>query len=235
MNRNHAATLVFGCVFLGAFSAQAGVVTIDANFGTGAGVSGFAWPGTSNAGTTTNGVTLTGPIFLDGGAIKITGSAAVECALGVTASTCGTATGLSDTTAYGLGIGNGRIDVGETLTLTVEPGFGITNVELLDFSLTGFTTDGAPGGVAEKAIFSLDGASNQTFTATGSSSATPKTDTPDENFASTLTFGSSAGNYSLASIDLKITSTNTPEPATFGLAGLTLVALGLAGRRFRRG
>jgi hypothetical protein len=224
------ARLALGCLIWGCAGARAGTLIIDANFGTGSGVS-SAWPGTSNASGSTTGVPLTTPITLDGGGLLITGSSTVECAVGTTAGTCGDATGLSDATAYGLGIGDARLDVGETLTITVEPGFNIVSVELVSFSLTGFTADGGLNGTAEKATFVLDGGSTNTFTATGSASATPKTDTVDESFTHTLVFGSSDGNYSLAELDLIVTT--APEPATFGLAGLALLGFGLARKRFR--
>ncbi len=224
--------LAMGCLFLTAVSARAGTILVNVDFGTGSGVSGFSWPSTSNASGSTTGVALAGPIKLDGGAIVITGNGTVECAVGVTANTCGTSTGLSNLTAYGLGVGNARIDVGDTLTLTVQSGFGVTNVELVSFSLTGFTNDGA-GGSPEVAAFSLDGGAANLFTATGPSTATPKTDNPSgANFVNTLRFGSNAGNYSLASLQLQVTT--TPEPATMGIVGLALVGCGLLGRRSRR-
>jgi hypothetical protein len=235
LTKGYITRFCLGFLVLGGVTVRAGTVTITPNFGTGTGVTGFTWPGTSNASGSTTGVPLTGPIELDGGALVITGNASVDCAVGTTAGTCGDATGLSNLTAYGLGIGDARIDSGETLTITVQPGFNVISVELVSFSLTGFTTNGAPGGVPEVATFVLDGGSTNSFTATGSSTATPKTDTPDLNFTNTLLFGSSAGNYSLASLDLIVTTADStaPEPATFGLAGLALAAIGVARRKRR--
>jgi hypothetical protein len=218
------ARLALGCL-LGFAPAYAANTFVTPNFGTGSGVTGFSWPGTSDASGSTTGVVLTGPIDLDGGAIVITASAAVECDVGTTAGTCGTSTGLSTGTAYGLGVGDGRISAGETLTLTVEPGFNVTNVELISFTVTGFSS-------GEVATFVLDGGSTHSFDAPGGTP--PYTDTPDLNFTNTLVFGSSDGNYSLASLDLEITTTATlPEPATFGLAGFALIGMVVARRKLR--
>jgi hypothetical protein len=213
------ARLALGCLVFGVGSARASNTFITPDFGTGSGVTGFAWPGTSGAGTTTTGVALTGPIDLDGGAIVITGSAAVECDLGATAGTCGTSTGLTTSNAYGLGVGDGRIGVGETLTLTVQPGFNVTNVELISFTVTGFSS-------GEIATFVLDGGSTNSYDAPGGNP--PFTDTVDLNFTNKLVFGASNGNYSLASLDLEITTANLPEPATFGVTGLALLIVGAA-------
>jgi len=226
--------LLFGCMVLGAISAQAGTIEITPNFGSGSGVTGFVWPGTSAPSGSTTGVVLGSPFQLDLGAILITGSASLECAVGTTAGTCGSGSP-SSTTAVGLGVGNGRVDFGETITLTVQPGFNVTSVLLKSFSLDGFTSDGAAGGGAEVATFVRDGGSTETFTATGASTATPKTDSPNESFTNTLSFGvQSGGNYSLYALDLVITTANTPEPATFGLAGLALVGLGLVRGKIRK-
>ena len=155
----------------------------------------------------------------------ITGSASVECDLGANTGTCGDSTGLSTSNAYGLGVGDGRIATGETLTLTVQPGFNVTNVELISFTVTGFSS-------GEVATFVLDGGATNSYDAPGGNP--PYTDTTDVNFAHTLVFSASNGNYSLASLDLEITTATLPEPATFGLAGLALIGMAAAGRKLRR-
>ena len=84
MTNTSLARLALGCLLVLA-PAYASNTFITPNFGTGSGVTGFTWPGTSDASGSTTGVVLTGPIDLDGGAIVITGSAAVECDVGTTA------------------------------------------------------------------------------------------------------------------------------------------------------
>jgi hypothetical protein len=219
---------VIGCFFLAALSAPAATITID--FGTGAGVS-SAWPGTSGASNSATGVALPFPLSLDGGALQITTTPgnSLFCDVGATAGTCGTATGLTTSTAYGLGVGNGRVDAGEFIRLTVNSGFTAT---LDSFSLTGFGSDT----VTEQATYRINGGGVTMLTA-------PGTNVPLDTFTvnqafNNVAFGASAGNYSLASLTLDVVSTTTlptttPEPATLGLAGMALLGVGLAGRRKR--
>jgi hypothetical protein len=217
--------LALGCLFLSAVSMQAGVIT--ANFGSGSGVTGFVWPSTSTPGSSTTGVALSGPVTLGGGAIIVTGSGSgLFCVVGATAGTCGFGVA-TNSNAFGLGAGtDGRIDPGDTVTFTVQPGW---TAQLQSFTLTGFTS-------GEIASFSLDGGLASTFSA-------PVTNVPEDtdsgltgNFASTLAFTVNAGagrNYSIESITLDVEPTGVPEPTTFGLAGLALAGLVMARRKLR--
>src|SRR3954468_22344229 len=89
-------------------SAFATPVTISFGLGTGI-VS--AWQSTSNSSNSTVGVAIANPILLHAGELQVTGSGGnLFCAQGVVAGTCGTGGGLTTGTAYGLGVGNGRVD-----------------------------------------------------------------------------------------------------------------------------
>jgi hypothetical protein len=157
------------------------------------------------------------------GELRITGSGGnVFCDEGVTAGTCGTSTGLTTGTAYGLGVANGRLDGTETLTLALlNP---IYHVKLVSFSLTGFSDP-------ESAIYNLDG----TPTTVNAPVTNVALDTFSVNggagtaFTNSVVWSVPAGtNYSLASMTLDVT---VPEPTTFVLGSLALLGLGIAYRR----
>jgi hypothetical protein len=199
----------------GALSVQGAVITYD-----------FGNPGTightvSDASNSTNGINI-GPISLDGGILEITAQGGtLDCAVGTNANRCGDATGLSNSTAYGLGVGNGRVDGTETLTLTLlDPDYAVS---LVSFSLTGFSG-------TEAVTYTIDG--------TPSTYDAPVTNVPRDTVAVGTSFADdvvwsipvgNGGNYSLASLTLSITP--TPEPATFGMIGFALAGLSLMARR----
>jgi hypothetical protein len=210
----------------GGSAAQAAPITFD--FGTGSNVS-SGWAGTSNASASGTGVAITNPVLLDGGIMSVTGSSSLFCDLGVTAGTCGTATGLTTGTGYGLGVGDGRVDEGDTITITLANG-GYT-VSLVSFSLASFGHSATP---QEQAYYTLDGGSQNVVTAPVTNVALDTFTVNSANF-STLVFGvptGNGGNYDLASLTLNITANAVPEPATIGLVGLALVGLGATRRRW---
>lgn len=202
---------------------EAFAVPITVNFGNGFGVD-AGWPvGTSAASSSTTGVVTTlYPITLAGGAITVTSSTGVlACAQGVTAGTCGfSAPTIS--TAYGLGVSNGRVDVGEFITFTVNPGF---TAILTNFTLTGFGS----AALTEQYTLSVNGGAAPAQNAPGVNIAIDSY-SPGVAF-STLDFGAGAGNYSMRNITFDITA--VPEPVTVGLVGAGLVALGIYRRRKR--
>jgi hypothetical protein len=227
--------LVSACAVFGVVTASAAQITFD--FGSGANVVNWPTPDSPASGSST-GVTIPNPLLLDGGLLEITGtsggnSANVYCDAGTNANRCGDATGLSTSTAYGLGVGTtttggGRVDPGEALTITVL-GANLT-VELVGFSVTGFN------GV-ESLQYSLDGGTAVTHNAPPTNVARDSVNGIDLDFANTLTFNvtpQNTGNFSLASLTLNVTQNTVPEPATFGLAGLAIAAIAIARKRFAR-
>jgi hypothetical protein len=199
---------------------------VTVSFGIGTGIV-SAWPGTSNASASTTGVAVLNPIVLHLGELQVTGSGgSLFCAQGTTPGSCGTGFGLTTANAYGLGVGNARVDGTEAIILSlVNPNF---NVKLIDFTLTGFsgseqvtyTINGTPTTVSAPAtnvaadVFSVNGGLGTAFT-------------------NSVTFSVPAGNggnFSLARLTLDVTA---PEPATLGLCGAAFLALGLIRRRIR--
>ncbi len=210
----NAAALCLAVAF-GAVSAKATSVSYD--FGSDTGMS------TSGASNSTTGVSLTTPFTLNktfANSIVITTSAGgLFCAVGVTANTCGNSTGLSTSNAYGLGVGDGRIDVGDTLTFTAQPGF---LVKLTSFAVTGFSG-------SEQVLYSVNGGSATVINA-------PVTNVALDSFSGggvafqTLAFGAgNAGNYSLAQITFDVTA--VPEPATYVLVGGAMMVFSFLRRR----
>lgn len=206
---------------IAAFSANAANITF--NFGSGANVT-SSWPGTSAPTASTAGVSVGSTVVLDGGAIDVTGTGGLFCVVGATAGTCGSGTATT-ANAFGLGAGDGRVDPGETIVFALQPGF---TASLVGFSLTGFSN-------GEIAFYSFDGGSNNQFAAPVTNVAVDST-VVNTSFNNNVTFSVNNGtgrNYSIESITFNINPVATPEPATFGLAGLALTGLWLARRRSR--
>ena len=229
MHRMILARIGLGCCFvLSVTTARASDVFF--NFGTGGGVS-STYPTDSDASNSTNGVLLSTPITLDGGALVLTSSSGnVYCDVGTTLGTCGDATGLTVSNAYGLGAGatatgGGRVSTdGPTLIFTVQPGF---TVALVSFTVTGFST-------GEIATYSQNGGGAVDYDYPGGGPSYTD-DVAGETLTSgeTLVFGAANGNYSLAALELDINETASPEPATLGMAGLALAGLLALGRKIR--
>jgi len=214
-----------------AFSAFA--IPVTYNFGTGSGVS-SSWQPTSGASNSSTGVTIGYPVILNSGSLQITGiGGLVFCDQGVTAFTCGTSTGLTTSTAYGLGIGNGRIDAtSEELIFTVtDPANWI--VSLTDFSVTGFGSSS----LTEQLRYLLNPGSSVVISAPGTNVALDTYSVNSSPFT-TLTFSAPAGNYSLAEVTFNITRNNTstpvPEPATILFLGSGIIGIGLASWRRKK-
>ena len=222
MQKKYGRTLAFASLFVGAIAAQATPITFD--FGSGTNVS-SAWHSTSDSSFLTFGVALA-PVFLDGGLFSITGSGAVDCVLGSGFNnTCADSNSLSAFTSYGLGIGDGRVDSGETLTLTIL-GSNLA-VKLVGFSVTGFSN-------GDSLQYSLDGKAATVINAPFIDQARDSfTLGQPVAFTNNITFSvpSGGGNFSLSSLTLDVAS--VPEPATFGLAGLALVGVALVRRKRR--
>lgn len=198
-------------LFAGTFSAQAATITY--NFGSDTGKT------TSNASNSTSGVSLTTPFAL-GSALRITtSSGGLFCAVGVTANTCGNSTGLSTSTAYGLGVGDGRIGVGETLTFTAQSGFV---VRLVSFAVSGFSG-------TEQLLYSINGGANTVINAPGTNVALDTFTAANPVFTTLAFTAGNSGNYSLSQITVDVTA-NNPEPGTMALIGGGLLLLA----RFRR-
>ena len=222
------------------FAAGAAVLALSAipakasttfDFGLGTNVS-STWPGSSNASATNSGaaVALPNPLLLDGGLLEITGSSTVECQEGVTVGTCADATGLSGADAYGLGVGDHRVDAGESLTVTIL-GANLTVV------LDGFTVTGFGGSSAESFTYQAGSNSAVTVNSPNPNPGSVTIGSINQDFSgSTLVFTGVTNNFSLASLTLDITQnqSSVPEPATFGLAGLAIAGLGFARRRLAR-
>jgi PEP-CTERM motif len=223
VKKKYGRTFAFASLFVGAIAAQATPITFD--FGSGTNVS-SAWHPTSDAGFLTLGVALA-PVTLDGGLFSITGSGAVDCVLGSSFNGCADSNNLSTLTSYGLGIGDGRVDPGETLTLTIL-GSNLS-VKFVGFSVTGFAG-------SDKLQYSLDGKLATIVSA-------PSTDVALDSvtlsqpavFTNNITFSipsGNNGNFSLSTLTLDV-APSVPEPATFGLAGLALVGVALVRRKRR--
>jgi hypothetical protein len=220
---------VAGCLLFG-LSAQAATVFID--FGTTANDGGVA---VSGAGTTVTGIVLSpSPFVFDSGLLQITTTGgSLECDLGVTAATCGDNVGLSTSNAYGLGVGDGRIDnpAGTSETLIIAP-TALAISQGWTFALTQFSVTGFSG--AEVVDFSTDG-TNHTFTAPTTNVPLDTSAALNDSFASTLVFSTdTTDNYSLATISFNQVQGAVPEPATFGFIGLGLAAIGFARRKMAR-
>ncbi len=222
MQKKYGRTLAFASLFVGAIAAQATPITFD--FGSGTNVS-STWHSTSDAGFLTFGVALA-PVSLDGGLFSITGNGAVDCVLGSSFNnTCADSNSLSTFTSYGLGIGDGRVDPGETLTLTIL-GSNLA-VKFVGFSVTGFSG-------SDKLQYSLDGKPATTVSAPNTDVALDSFNAGSVAFANTITFSipsGNSGNFSLSTLTLDVST--VPEPATFGLAGLALVGVALVRRKRR--
>jgi PEP-CTERM motif len=223
VKKKYGRTLAFASLFLGAIAAQATPVTFD--FGDGTNVS-STWHSTSSAGFTTFGFALA-PVLLDGGLFSITGSGTVDCVVGSSFGTCGDSGSLSIFNSYGLGIGDGRVDPGETLTLTIL-GSNLA-VKFVGFSVTGFSNN-------ESLQYSLDGKPATIVNAPFIDQARDSfTLGQPAAFTNNITFSipsGNSGNFSLSTLTLDVAS-SVPEPATFGLAGLALVGVALVRRKRR--
>ena len=218
------AYIVSGILF--ASCASAANVTID--FGAPLGVI-SGWALTSAASSSSTGVPIPNPLLLHLGELEVSGTGgSVFCAAGTFPGRCGTAVGLTTGTAYGIGVGNGRVEGAETLVITLLDAH--YHVKLLSFSLSGFsgaeaatyTIDGTPATVtAPVTNVALD-----TFTVTAGAGV---------EFTDSLVFSvpsGNTGNFSLSRLTLDVV--HAPEPATFGLGGLALIGFGLTLRRKRR-
>jgi hypothetical protein len=228
----HIYILALGSLVFGAVSASAGIVTID--FGTGANVVG-PYPGDSNASNSEVGVGAGfSSLGLDGGLFVIrgangSGAENVFCDQGTATGDCGADIGgsLTGSTAYGLGVGNGRVDPGETLTLTVVG--GNLSVILESFSVSGFSN-------GEELQYSLDGRTAAVVDGPANNTGLDTVTVTAGTFANTIKFSIPAGNegnFSLSSLTLSVTQNPVPEPATFSLAGFALLGIGMVGRRLR--
>jgi len=127
----------FRTLFLSMFVAAAANAAIVFDFGSGAGIT-SVYPGGGGTNGSANGagITLSSIIVLDGGALDVTGNGTLECVAGVTTTECGDTTGVTNTTAAGLGVGSNRVTVGEIITITVQPGY---SASLVSFALAAFT------------------------------------------------------------------------------------------------
>jgi hypothetical protein len=210
--------------------------SVTYNFGMGTGVTSPTWPGYSNAATgsaSAIGVLINTPIVLDSGSLQITGSGTVDCAQGTATGTCGYNSSPSTSQAYGLGIGDGRInDTSEQLIFTVIDPADWT-VSLYDFSVTGFSPN-------ETVRYVLDNGSPNTFPGPTPNVGldTPNPNTINHNPFTTLTFSAAAGSYSLAEVTFDITRKNSsspvPEPATILFLGSGIIGIGLASWRRKK-
>jgi hypothetical protein len=210
-------------LIVGLIAAAAANASTVIDFGAGSGIT-STYPGGNgtNNPTNGNGITITGPILLDGGALQVTGSGALECVAGTNTARCGDTSNVTDTTAAGLGVGSDRVTVGQTITITVEPGFTAT---LVSFALDAFTS-----GADEEAFYKINNGTAIDVNALATPPLQVTTLGSPTGFT-TLTFGAVNGNYDLAQLTLNITA--TPEPASFALVGLALVGIAVIGRRKR--
>jgi hypothetical protein len=204
--------------FLAAFSAHAGVMTID--FGSGVGVF-TGWPGGAAGASGALSTNVPNPRLLDTGELRITGTGgAVDCVQSTTTTTL-----CANSGAYGLGIfggtQNNRIDPTEALTLTLTAG-GYT-AKLVSFDIDGFNG-------TELGQYSINGGAQVGFSPSGvnTTTVTLAPSTAFTTVAWTVPNGNT-GNFSLAAVTLDVT--HVPEPATAALAGLALTALGFVVRR----
>ncbi|HTB11447.1 MAG TPA: PEP-CTERM sorting domain-containing protein [Bryobacteraceae bacterium] len=185
------------------------------DFGAGTGItSSYPSGGTTNVPTNGVGIDISGPIVLDGGALEVTASGTLECVAGTTTTKCGDTSDVTNSTAAGLGAGSNRVTVGETITITVQPGY---SVSLVSFALDAFTPP-------EEAFYKINGGTAVDVDALASP-ALQTTTLGTATAFTTLQFGAVNGNYDLAQLTFNISS--TPEPATFGLVGLALAGVGL--------
>src|SRR4051812_14100586 len=202
---------VIAALLFSALSASAGIITID--FGSGTHVF-STWPGGATGASSTVGIALPSPLLLDIGELQMT---AVGGSLVCAQSTSNLALCANDN-AYGVGVSGGgqdpRIDPGQTISLTViNP---IYVVKLVSFNISGFSNP-------EQGQYTVNGGSPIVFIAP-LATVTPGTPIPFTSVVFGVPVGNT-GNYTLSSLTLDI---STPEPATSGLAGLSLAGLALA-------
>lgn len=192
------------------------------DFGAGTGIT-SSYPGGNGTNVPTNGtgITLSGPILLDAGALQVTGNGTLECVAGTTTTKCGDTSDVTNSSAAGLGVGSDRITVGETVTITVEPGW---TAQLVSFAVDAFTS--SP--VAEQLYYQINGGTHVAVNALATPALQTTTLGSPTSFT-TLTFGANTGNFDLAQLTLNINQ--TPEPASFALVGLTLIGAAMFGRK----